>query len=214
MLSVTHELKSPIAAMKLTLQTLQKHKLEVEKQNKLLVLCNEEADRLNDLCNSILIASQMDAGQYKIGKENFSISALVQQSCDMYESRYPRRISSHCPQDIMVFSDATLLQLVVHNLIENAIKYTPKNSSVLVELERMSNKIFVRIKDEGQGIPDAEKKKVFQKFYRIGSEETRKTKGTGLGLYLSAKIMKHLKGTIALKDNKPNGCIFEIQIPA
>lgn len=213
MLSVTHELKSPIAAMKLTLQTLQKHKLSEEKQAELVSRCVGEADRLHELCNNILIASQMEGGQYERDWETISVSELVQSSFDAYVGRYPGRFTANITSGINAETDRMLLQLAISNLMENAVKYTPADQQVTVALHRHQNKAYICVKDNGQGIPDEEKKKVFEKFYRIGNENTRKTKGTGLGLYLTKKIMLNLKGNILLKDNKPAGSIFELSIP-
>jgi signal transduction histidine kinase len=213
MMSVTHELKSPIAAMKLTLQTLQRHQLDEEKQKQLLSRCITESDRLNDLCNNILIASQMEGGQYKRAWEDCSISNLLVQIADSYSARYPSRFEINIMPDVVAFTDKMLLQLAINNIIENAVKYTPDNKLISIVLKGDVENASIIIKDAGIGISDIEKKRVFEKFYRVGNEETRKAKGTGLGLYLTKKIIKNLKGHIALKDNIPNGAIFEISIP-
>lgn len=214
MLSVTHELKSPIAAMKLTLQTLQKHKLDEDKQQQLLKRCIVESDRLNELCNNILIASQMEGGQYQKEWQTISVSEVVQQAFESYQNRYPGRFVAEISPDISADTDKMLLQLAINNVLENAIKYTPKDKPVIVALHMQNGDSVLSVKDFGSGIRDAEKKKIFDQFYRIGDENTRKAKGTGLGLYLSKKIMKTLKGSIVVKDNLPNGSIFEITIPA
>lgn len=214
MLSVTHELKSPIAAMKLTLQTLQKHKLDEAKQSELLWRCVKEADRLNELCNNILIASQMEGGQYKNEWQKVSVSDLVLSSFETYNVRYPNRFLQDIQAEISIDTDKMLLQLAVNNLLENAVKYTPADKPITLSLQLQNKLIQIVVKDLGPGIPDEEKKKVFGKFYRIGNEDTRKTKGTGLGLYLTRKIVVYLKGNISLKDNKPTGSIFEISLPA
>lgn len=214
MLSVTHELKSPIAAMKLTLQTLQKHKLDEDKQQQLLKRCIVESDRLNELCNNILIASQMEGGQYQKERQTISVSEVVQQAFDSYQNRYPGRFVAEINPDISADTDKMLLQLAINNVLENAVKYTPKEKPIIVALQRQNGHCVLAVKDFGPGIADAEKKKIFHQFYRVGDENTRKAKGTGLGLYLSKKIMKSLKGSIVVKDNLPNGSVFEISIPA
>lgn len=214
MLSVTHELKSPIAAMKLTLQTLQKHKLDEQKQAELLHRCVTEADRLHELCNNILIASQMEGGQYEREWEEVSLTSLVQTCFDAYKTRYPNRFVAQIEEGVAAETDRMLLQLAINNLLENAVKYTPDDQPVTVILQQQQRKALICIKDLGPGIRDEEKRKVFEKFYRVGNEDTRKTKGTGLGLYLTKKIMTYLKGNVLLKDNKPQGSVFEISLPA
>ncbi|MCY7409311.1 MAG: sensor histidine kinase [Chitinophagales bacterium] len=102
---------------------------------------------------------------------------------------------------------------MITNLIENAIKYSTDQSKIRIDLKEVNEKVVLKIADDGLGIPDSEKKKVFQKFYRIGQEETRKTKGTGLGLFIVEKIMALHKGNVSVSDNLPRGSIFEVTLP-
>ncbi|GAA4456108.1 sensor histidine kinase [Rurimicrobium arvi] len=214
MLSVTHELKSPIAAIKLTLQTLQRHQLDEERKAKLLGKCIDEADRLNELCNNVLLASRVEGGQYAGQRSMEDISEVVQKAFLVYSGRYPDRFHlKSADADVRVETDASLLELVLNNLLENAIKYTPSSTPIELEIGATPQKVSICVKDRGNGIPDGEKKKIFDKFYRIGNEDTRKTKGTGLGLYLSKKIIRQLGGELLVKDNKPSGTVFEIQLP-
>jgi signal transduction histidine kinase len=213
MLSVTHELKSPIAAMKLNLQTLEKHQLDEDKKKMLLDRCIQEANRLNDLCNNMLFASQIEGRQYKQAKEKFNLSELVDDAIRDFAVRYPRKFEEDVAPGHHIDGDRVMLQMAVNNLLENAVKYTPGDTPITVTLETKQNNLILQVKDRGAGIPDAEKKKIFNKFYRIGSEESRKSKGTGLGLYLTNKIVLQHKGRICVKDNNPTGSIFEICLP-
>lgn len=213
MLSVTHELKSPIAAMKLNLQTLEKYQLDEEKKKQLTDRCIKEANRLNDLCNNMLLASQMEGRQYVPAKEQLSFSDIVEESVRDYASRYPNRFEEGVIQNAGLNGDKLLLQMAVNNLLENAIKYTPSDKPIAVTLATKNKMAFLQVIDQGPGIPDKEKSKVFNKFYRVGNEETRKSKGTGLGLYLTAKIVQQHKGRVLIKDNTPSGAIFEICLP-
>jgi signal transduction histidine kinase len=213
MLSVTHELKSPIAAMKLTLETIRKHSLEPMQQQKLLDRCILESDRLNELCNNILIASQMEGGQYKHQGEPADLSALTIAAAEEYRMRYPDRFSVAVEPGIIVTGDELLLSMAINNLLENAVKYTPADELVTVQLKRRERRAVLQVSDKGAGIPEAERTKIFDKFYRMGNEETRKTKGTGLGLYLTKMIFRSLKGSITVRDNKPSGSIFEVVLP-
>jgi len=213
MLSVTHELKSPIAAMKLNLQTLEKHKLDESKKMLLLERCIRESSRLNDLCNNMLFASQLEGRQYKQARELFDLSALAKDAISEYAARYPRKFRDDIMPECDVNGDRVMLQMAINNLLENAVKYTPADKLITLSLHKTQAGIVMRIEDEGAGIPDAEKKKIFNKFYRIGNEESRKSKGTGLGLYLTNKIVQQHKGRIAVRDNKPSGTVFEINLP-
>lgn len=213
MLSVTHELKSPIAAMKLNLQTLQRHRLDEEKQDLFLGRCVKEANRLNDLCNNMLLASQMEGRQYKAARENVNLTELLEDSLKDYTGRYPERFDVADFDECELVGDKVLLQMAVNNLLENAIKYTPADKPVAVTLNKVDNYAVLRIADNGPGIPDAEKTKIFNKFYRVGNEETRKSKGTGLGLYITRKIVGQHRGKLSVKDNEPHGAIFELSLP-
>lgn len=213
MLSVTHELKSPIAAMKLNLQTLERHNLDEEKKKQLVDRCIREANRLNDLCNNMLFASQLEGRQYKQAIEPFDISALAEDAVNDYAQRYPRPFQEDIGPGITIAGDRVMLHMALNNLLENAVKYTPADKPISVSLNRSDKHVILRVADQGAGIPELEKKKIFNKFYRIGNEESRKSKGTGLGLYLTNKIVQQHKGRITVKDNTPSGTIFEISLP-
>jgi two-component system, OmpR family, sensor histidine kinase CiaH len=106
--------------------------------------------------------------------------------------------------------DLILLQLLVSNLVENALKYSPREGVIDVTLEHKGRHTLLSVKDQGPGIPDEEKKRIFGKFYRTGQEATRRTKGTGLGLYLCLKIAQDHKATLKVADNSPVGSIFTV----
>ncbi len=211
MMAITHELKTPIAVTKLNLETLQKHQLPEAQQQKLLQNTIQETNRLNALCNNMLLASQLDAPDYFITKETISLSALVQACVQEFCSRFPQRaISSAIAPDIYLSGDQLLLQMAINNLIDNAIKYSPKDAAVEVHLFKQITAICFSVKDAGKGILAEEKQKVFDKYYRVGNAATKGAKGTGLGLYLTKKIAQQHNATISLTDNKPVGSNFTI----
>lgn len=214
MLSVTHELKSPLAAMKLNLQTLQKRKLDEDKKEQLIARCILESNRLNDLCSNMLLASQMEGRQVRPAAELFSLSDLLKSAIADYSQRYPRVFEQDIARGINYSGDRMMILMVVNNLLENAVKYTPTGKPIRLTLQERNKALVVAVSDEGPGIPDGEKAKIFHKFYRVGNEETRKAKGTGLGLYLTQRIVLQHKGRITVKDNTPSGSVFEIVLPA
>ncbi|RYE25613.1 MAG: GHKL domain-containing protein [Sphingobacteriales bacterium] len=213
MLSVTHELKSPIAAMKLNLQTLERHNLDAAKREQLLARCIKEADRLNDLCNNILLTSQIEGRQYVATRERIDFADMIEESVLNYNIRYPDRMMAEIGP-ATVIGDNLSIQMAVNNILENAIKYTPADKVIKVHLQQEDKNVVLKVIDEGTGIPDNEKRKVFNKFYRIGNEDTRRSKGTGLGLYLTSKIMQQHNGKISVSDNPPTGSVFELVFPA
>ena len=212
MMAITHELKTPIAITKLNLETLQKRKLEDSQQQRLIYNTIQEANRLNALCNNMLLASQIEAGAHSIIKEEINLSDLVADCVNDFIMRYLQRDFQQQVEDgIFISGDMLMLQMAVNNLIDNAIKYSPKESVVTIILARQNNKATLLVKDEGKGIDAAEKKKVFEKFYRTGNKATKEAKGTGLGLYLTKKIAGQHQASIFVSDNHPAGSIFAIE---
>jgi len=213
MIAITHELKTPIAVAKLNLETLQKRKLDEQQKQRLLQTTLQETNRLNALCNNMLLSSQIEAGGYRITIEETNISELIAECVQDFITRYPQHeIKSNITADIFIQGDRLLLQMLANNLLDNAIKYSPKDAAVTVLLSESDNKILFRVKDEGKGIIAEERDKIFNKFYRIGNAATRAAKGTGLGLYLSKKIAKQHHGNISVTDNIPNGAIFTVTL--
>ncbi len=214
MMAVTHELKTPIAATKLSLETLKRHKLDEVRQNEILTGAINETDRLNALCNNILLSSQLESGGYTVTKYEFDFSAMVTSAVAEFRKRYPtRKIEMSTFEQIYYYGEEFLIRLVLNNLLENAIKYTPAILPITVELVQRKESIELMVKDEGPGIPESERGKIFEKFYRIGDELTRTSKGTGLGLFLSTKIIKNHHGSILLENNVPSGSVFKIILP-
>ena len=212
MMAVTHELKTPISVARLNLETIQKYSLDPEKQRKFIRTSLEEISRLNFLTNNILVASQLEGGGYHSSKEELYLSSLLKDCLQDFRGRFPdKKFAEHIENDSEVKGDPLLLQILINNLLENAIKYSPKESSVLAELRKENSSIQLVVTDEGPGIPDHEKKKIFSKFYRIGSEATRKTQGTGLGLYLCSKIARDHNADILVTNNNPRGSSFVVR---
>lgn len=208
-MAITHELKTPIAVSRLNLETMLRYQLETSKKEKLLQMTLEEMLRLDGLINNILIASQLDGRSYEIAREELNFSDLANDVFNQFAARYHDRILIRNIQpDIDITGDAILLKLLLSNLLENANKYSPKDKPVTLDLSEKDGAVFLQVKDEGTGISQEEKKNVFKKFYRVGNEQTRKTKGTGLGLYLCRKIVEDHRGTISIEDNQPQGSNF------
>ena len=215
MMAITHELKTPIAVARLNLETLQKHQLEETKRQKLIQMTLQETTRLNNLASNILVSSQLEGGRYRIAKEELNYSDLVKNSVQDFVHRFPdRQLISDIEPEVDLEGDPLLLEILVNNLLENAIKYSPKDGVIGCNLIQDKNHVMFSVTDQGNGIPDKEKKKIFQKFYRIGSEQTRTTQGTGLGLYLCKKIADDHNADIAVTNNYPTGCNFTVKFHA
>ncbi len=210
LLSVTHEFKTPIAAMKLMLQTIRNRELERDKQNQLLDNAIENSDRLNELTENMLTAMQIENDRYQYAYDEFSLSDMVRRLADYYTLK--NEMTSEIEEGIEMIGDRFVLRISVNNIVENAIKYSD-NKPVHVSLERKKNKAILKIADQGIGIPASERKKIFKRFYRIQDEETRETKGTGLGLFIVRQTIRKHGGSIKVADNKPRGTTFILELP-
>ena len=211
MMAVTHELKTPISVTRLNLETMQKYSLDPEKQKKIIRITLDETARLDFLTTNILLAAQLEDRLYKSSQEELDFCGLFKDCILDFKNRYPDRLFiDKIEDDCDLKGDPLLLQMLLNNLLENAVKYSPKESPVIATLKKYRSGIELQVKDEGPGIPDHEKSKVFTKFYRVGNESTRKTKGTGLGLYICKKIARAHNGDISVTDNEPRGAIFTV----
>jgi signal transduction histidine kinase len=211
MMAVTHELKTPIAISHLNIETLLKRELDTAQQLKLLEATLKETKRLDDLSTNILLTSQLDMGKYEVDKQLVNLSELVRQTIKSFQERYPTRVCNTMVEDAMeIQGEPLLIQLLINNLMDNANKYAPMTEPIYIHLQESQNTVQLIVKDQGPGITGADKNKVFEKFYRLGSESTRTTKGSGLGLYLCKKIAEFHNASIQLTSNKPNGSIFTV----
>lgn len=215
LLSVTHELKTPIAATKLQLQTLLKHKQLTDiQQEQLLNNALNETNRLNRLIEDVLLANSAEKNELLLSKEKVNISELTEQVITNYfrDKLEAKQLTIDIEKDIFGLTDKLLFPSIVINLVENAFKYSTENPSVRLELKKVGEKMLLNVSDNGIGIPTEERDIIFQKFYRVGNEETRKTKGTGLGLYIVKKIVEANGGNVSVSDNQPKGSVFKIVI--
>jgi two-component system, OmpR family, sensor histidine kinase CiaH len=212
MMAITHELKTPIATTRLSIETVLRRKLDEVQQQKLLLSALSETNRLNILTNNILLASQMEEKNFQRENEQINLGDLVETVVSDYKNRFPnKRIEASADKDFFIEGDELLMQIAISNLIDNALKYSPKDGPVYVDLMEEEDLVQIKVSDEGPGVADDEKKKIFEKFYRSGNENTRKAKGTGLGLYLTKKIIEQHNGDIFVMNNTPHGSIFVIQ---
>ncbi|MEO0338596.1 MAG: ATP-binding protein [Bacteroidota bacterium] len=215
LLSITHELKSPIASIRLVLETIKKRVLKPEQKEKLILGGLTETERLHQLVNNLLLSARLDA-TYEPNREIVDLVQLLEEQTETLLRKHPNaQITLDLQENIpLMMGDRIGVTSVLVNLLENAIKYAGGPAKILVDLRWEKQQILLDIADQGIGISDKEKKKIFEKFYRVGSEDTRRTKGTGLGLYIVKQVVQGHQGTIKVKDNIPNGTVFSITFPA
>lgn len=214
MLSVTHELKTPIAANKLYLQTLQKHgQLSEEKKQELMLKAIDEANRLESLVEQILTASRLEQRSVDLHKDRFQLLAFLQDIIEIQQKRLAETINLTMTKDLEIVTDRLLFATILNNLIENAHKYGHSDKGIAIQVSTNELFVSIRIIDEGKGIPLDKQRFLFRKFSRLENEETRTTKGTGLGLYIAYQCTKALGGELKLIHQDQPGATFEIQLP-
>jgi signal transduction histidine kinase len=215
LLSITHELKSPIAVIKLTFDTFKKRTLTPEQSEMLTTNALADTERLNKLVEDLLLAARVDGG-YQYTFEEIDLEELILECIRTSSPKFDGEIKfkNNMEDHILKKGDRTTLSSVILNVIENSIKYAKEGKKIIVSLNKhRGNYVSIDVADFGQGIPKEEQENIFNKFYRIGNEDTRKTKGTGLGLHIAKEVVLSHKGSISVRDNEPSGCIFSILLP-
>ncbi len=216
LLSITHELKSPLSGIRLILETFQKRRaLKPEIQEKLSTNALVETDRLTTLVNDLLLSAKLEQA-YQLNEEQIDLGELIHEAADTVAMKYKSaNIHVDIEADVgLVRGDRIGLTSVAINLLENAAKYSQPNPVIHTALQRGGKGELVwEVSDNGMGIPGREKRRVFTKFYRIGNEDTRTTKGTGLGLFIVKQLVEKHGGQLELLDNEPQGTIFRVYLP-
>jgi two-component system phosphate regulon sensor histidine kinase PhoR len=216
LLSVTHELKSPIASTKLYLQTLQKRELTDEQKQEIVDKAIADTNRLDALVENMLIATKIDNSSFPIHKEDTDLSEMVTKVTNALKETTGRKHNTvlQVEEGISLKVDRLAFSSILHNLYENATKYAPPASEIEVVLSKKENEVVLQMKDQGIGMDPQNAAKVFSKFFREGNEDVRKTKGTGLGLYIVKHLVELHNGTIKIEQNQPKGSIFTIVFTA
>ena len=213
LLSVTHELKTPLASNKLFLQTIQKRDLDENKRNELLEKAISENVRLENMIDNILNAARLEHKTMYINREKFNLDDLLNKIIERFQRIYSvSNLKKDIEADLGIIADSAMLETVIVNLVENALKYAGENAEILVSAKKAQDKVIFSVADNGLGVQKSIQKDVFEKFMRSGNEETRTKKGTGLGLYISREFVHLNRGTITYRDNQPKGAIFEVSL--
>jgi signal transduction histidine kinase len=214
LLAITHELKSPIASIQLVLETLLKRELPKAQTERFISSGLKENERLLGLVENLLLSAKLET-TWQPNKTPLDLTLLLEDLVAKMKEKHPDipftiEKSGTLPP---VEADKSGMTSVFLNLLENAVKYAPESPEISAQLSATAQGVTVEIADQGGGIPDAEKTRIFKKFYRIGSEETRLTKGTGLGLFIAYQIVKAHQGQITVRDNHPKGTVFRVEMP-
>ena len=216
--TVSHELRTPLAAIYGAALTLRRNdvELEAELHDKLLEVIAEESDRLADIVNDLLLASQLDSGRLRANIERCDPREIVELEILAARIHLPAQVELQldAPEDVpAVAADSGQLRQVISNLLENAIKYSPNGGTINVALEPNDRHVRFAISDTGLGIPPGEQRRIFEKFYRLDPDMSRGIGGTGLGLYICRELVRRVDGRIWVESDGSSGSTFYVEIP-
>lgn len=213
LLSVTHELKTPLASTKLYLQTLLKRDFTPEKREEMLQKAIIENQRLEEIVESILMATRLESRTFKLHREPINLNEMIESMVKNYNIIAGKNwLVFENSESIQIEADTFMIKTILRNLIENAFKYAKDSEHLIIFLKRDQNRVKFGTCDTGPGIESELQKEVFKKFVRIENEETRSQKGTGLGLFIASEFAKLNGGKLSYIPNKPQGSIFEITL--
>ena len=214
---VSHELKTPLTSLKAYIQILAR--TEAGRENlshkNLLEKCLKQTDYMNNMINGFLNVSRLDSGQLYIEKKTFDFEVLFSEIEDEVRSTNPTRTFTFTSSSqIMIVADREKISQVLHNLIGNAIKYSPSGTPVNVEYYRRdSNNLYLHIQDHGIGIPADDQERIFDRYYRVKDANSRSIAGFGIGLYLCKEIIELHNGSIQVKSTENEGTVFSFILP-
>ncbi|MFT4599344.1 MAG: two-component system phosphate regulon sensor histidine kinase PhoR [Bacteroidia bacterium] len=210
LLSVTHEFKTPIAAIRLMLQTSKNPKVKEEKKAELIENSIQNTFRLEELAENMLVSMQIENDKYQYALSTVDLSEMLNQVIDNQSIK--GEITGAIEPSLTLTGDGFIMRMVANNLIENAFKYSD-NQPIEVNLYMQGTKKVLEVKDIGVGIAKEDYKKIYKKFFRVQDEETRTTKGTGLGLFIVKQAVERHRGKVAVMANKPRGSVFRVELP-
>lgn len=215
--SVTHELKSPLASLKLSVQTLDRQRISNQQRADLRRRMLDDIDRLNTFIDDILTASRLGNGTATLELQTVSLNRLVRRAADRVIQRYhlgQGAIHIHVADSLQLRTSETALETVMKNLLDNAVKYSHAPIRVIVKAHAQRDRIYISVTDRGIGIPRAHIGRIFERFYRAPTEGVHARRGTGLGLYVVHALVRTLGGRLrADSPGEDQGTIMHFDLP-
>ena len=213
---ISHELRTPLTSVYGAALTLQKHEVHGETRKKLLAIVSDEAARLARLLDDVLSASRLDAKTERFDIEPTDAVEVAQAAVDAVRPRLPEGLQLELvaePDLPLVAADVDKLRQVLVNLRENAIKYSPDGGRIEIALSRHDSVVRFSVRDEGIGIAEDELAHIFERFHRLDPNMTRGVGGTGLGLYISRKLVEGMDGRMWVTSKEGEGSTFSFELP-
>jgi len=219
--SVTHELKSPLASLKLSLQTLTRRAVPAEQQADFHRIMLQDVERLDTLIDHLLDAAKTLQRRPQAGGAAADVEAVLQavRAAVVHRHAVPDdtiTVEAAADGPFLVVGQTADVEIVIRNLLDNAVKYSLPEPRVVVTVSRTnSGRVRIAVADNGPGIPIPLRPLIFQRFHRLGSELERSTPGTGLGLFLVKALVRQMRGKVIVRGRQPPpGTVFEVELPA
>jgi signal transduction histidine kinase len=213
--TVSHELRTPMTAVLGAAKTLMRDDIELspERRRQLLEMIGAQGTRLTKIAEDVLIASRLDRDELRLERDNVDIAELARTAVAHMREYAPETISltARTESDGAALGDRHRIEQVLVNLIDNAIKYSPDGGEVSVSTAALPHGVRVEVRDNGMGIPPAEQRSIFEKFYRLEGAQVRA--GTGLGLYICRELIQRMGGTIGVESDPGEGSTFYFELP-
>jgi signal transduction histidine kinase len=213
--AITHEIKSPIAAIRVALETVTTGRADEKASRKFIANALSDTDRLDRLVQKVLQATRYGSGAAAIRRGRRSLSSVVERALAVFEpgaSASGATVRAEIADDLWADIDDEAMAIVVSNLLENALKYGGRPAEIGVDLRCDGDLAILDVTDNGGGIAEDEVPLIFNRFYRAGDEMTRTSQGTGLGLYLVQRIMKAHHGRVSVADTGPAGTTMRVTL--
>ncbi len=214
LLAVTHELKTPIASVKLYLQTLKRHQLDEDKRNEIATNALTENERLQQIIDNILSVSQLENRTFQLHKESINIKQAIDTALNAARMQNACEIETSCPENLNFNLDKNAFHSILSNLIDNSLKYAGDFPRISVQCSGNEKQLKVIFEDNGPGVPAEKLDIIFQRFARLGHEETRSSKGVGLGLYIVKELVRAMHGEIKAENISSGGLCFTMTFKA
>lgn len=215
---ISHQLKTPVAALKTSFEILQQQDLEPNEKIEFMERCNLQISGIENLLSALINISRLETGLIEIKREKqLLFETLLEAVNRVYLKAEEKNIHIEMDaeelQELQIPHDRKWICEAVINLLDNAIKYSPSDTTITIRLMKRTTFLRIEIEDEGIGIPKSEYNQVFQRFYRGNSDEVKSQPGSGVGLYLTREIISRHNGTIRVQTREPKpGSVFIIQL--
>lgn len=214
--NISHELRTPVTVVMMNVETLlDDDQMDVKQRKRFLEAIQRNSTRLSRLLNDLLDLSRIEAGQYELNLEDYLIAPIVEQVCKSLEERFiakNQKMILKIEENSYAFCDRQALEQILTNFVENAIKYTPENTTICIRAFEKQGLLRIEVEDNGSGIAAKHQPRLFERFYRVDKGRSRDAGGTGLGLAIVRHLAETMGGKVGMRSADSGGAIFWVDL--